>query len=85
MLNNSSSNVLTCVPTSLRARHGIPYVVGPGYTVDHCQKCNREVWIGPKQVEFKKKNDAPVFCVQCVCEKYPDTVRNIKTLEDEEQ
>ena len=78
-------NVMMCVPTSLRERKGIAYSPKSDYRTTRCNKCNTEVWIGPKQIEKKKEDPSiEIMCFGCIVKEYPDVNPNdVRSLENE--
>ena len=58
--------ILTGVPIVAAEKLGIPYEPGEDYTVVQCQVCGGDMWIGPKQAEYKADRPfTPLVCMVC--------------------
>jgi len=64
-------NIILCIPVDdkvreQQARQPFPFDLKahPGYTKAKCERCDLEVWIGPKS-KLVKKNDPNRYQVMC--------------------
>ena len=60
--------VIGCVPCVDGMKLGyLPY---KNSTVAKCSRCNRDVWLGPKQKEAHETRGFPIICLNCIVEEH---------------
>ena len=60
--------IIACVPVSEKASRGIPCLEDPaseGYTVEKCDQCKEEVWLGPQSKVMRDAHGLTILCVEC--------------------
>jgi hypothetical protein len=59
-------NLIACIPVNTEEFQLPPFEPTEGYKVIECDCCHQWVWIGPKQLALRLKDDMDALCVVCI-------------------
>ena len=59
--------IVACIPVSIEARRGIPFLPHNGSSIATCAHCGERVWVGSDQQE-KVNRGATVLCGFCAAQ-----------------